>query len=286
MQVSLAALLAASVAAAGTKCGVHQECGHCLDATDDNNDSCFWCYSTRSCQAVTLSIPALHEGKTFNGCVDYGLNRATCACRPFVYTSCADCATAEHPSCVWMPNGTMTTTIQLASGGAVHSKSKSWAVGGRCMVGTGFGPTGVALGANMSFVNDFGTLSAAYRVTPSEWYWAQCTVPSIWMAVALIAAGYRLPLPPPLAPQAGAQRWGPRGDSRLPAGRLAGVGAVGEGHGEGLGGGGEGCGEGGGVSGGGVCGGDEGGKGGGSGGPRWRFRRIDDHGVRLPSEIR
>ena len=163
MQLSLAALLAASVAAAGTGCAVHQECGHCLDATDDDNDSCFCaphralelmgplqpltrkkraslagCYSTRSCQAVTLSIPALHEGKTFNGCVDYGLNRATCACRPFVYTSCADCATAEHPSCVWMPNGTMTTTIQLASGGAVHSKS--WAVGGRCMVGMGYGP--------------------------------------------------------------------------------------------------------------------------------------------------
>ena len=56
-------------------------------------------------------------------------------------------------------------------------------------MGTGFGPTGVQLGANMSFVNDLGTLSAAYRVTPSEWYWAQCSVPSIWMAVALIAAG-------------------------------------------------------------------------------------------------
>ena len=162
MQVSLAALLAASVAAAGTKCGVHQECGHCLDATDDGcfcaphralelmgplqpltrkkRASLAGCYSTRSCQAVNPSITALLEGKTFNGCVDYGLDRATCACRPTVYTSCADCATAEHPSCVWMPNGTMTTTIQLASGGAVHSLAKSWAVGGRCMVGMGYGP--------------------------------------------------------------------------------------------------------------------------------------------------
>ena len=160
MQVSLAALLAASVAAAGTGCAVHQECGHCLDATDDDNDSCFCaphralelmgplqpltrkkraslagCYSTRSCQAVNPSITALLEGKTFNGCVDYGLDRATCACRPTVYTSCADCATAEHPSCVWMPNGTMTTTIQLASGGGVvHSKSWAAPMGGRCMV--------------------------------------------------------------------------------------------------------------------------------------------------------
>ena len=41
MQLSVAALLAASVAAAGTGCAVHQECGHCLDATDDDNDSCF-----------------------------------------------------------------------------------------------------------------------------------------------------------------------------------------------------------------------------------------------------
>ena len=160
MQVSLAALLAASVAAAGTGCAVHQECGHCLDATDDDNDSCFCaphralelmgplqpltrkkraslagCYSTRSCQAVNPSITALLEGKTFNGCADYGLDRATCACRPTVYSSCAQCATAEHPSCVWMPNGTMTTTIQLTSGGAVLG-SKSWAapMGGRCMV--------------------------------------------------------------------------------------------------------------------------------------------------------
>ena len=170
MQVSLAALLAASVAAAGTKCAVHQECGHCLDATDDDNNSCFCaphralermgplqpltrkkraslagCYSTRSCQAVKIdktSIIALLERKTFNGCVDYGLDRATCTCRPTVYTSCADCATAEHPSCVWMPNGTMTmtTTIQLASGGAVHSKSWAAPMGGRCMVGMGYGP--------------------------------------------------------------------------------------------------------------------------------------------------
>ena len=44
------------------------------------------CYSTRSCQAVNPSITALLEGKTFNGCADYGLDRATCACRPTVYT--------------------------------------------------------------------------------------------------------------------------------------------------------------------------------------------------------
>ena len=210
----MSAFLAVSVAATG--CSVHQECGHCLDATDDDNDSCFCapqralelvgclrslltrlervslagCYSTKSCQAVNPTIAALLEGKTFNGCADYGLDRATCACRPTVYSSCAQCATAEHPSCVWMPNGTMTTTIQLTSGGAVLG-SKSWAapMGGRCMVGTGFGPTGVELGANMSFVNDLGTLSAAYTVTPSEWYWAQCKVPSFWMALVLIAVG-------------------------------------------------------------------------------------------------
>ena len=44
------------------------------------------CYSTRSCQAVNPSITALLEGKTFNGCADYGLDSATCACRPTVYT--------------------------------------------------------------------------------------------------------------------------------------------------------------------------------------------------------
>ena len=33
-----------------------------------------------------------------------------------------------------MPNGTMTTTIQLALGGAVHSKSFTAPTGGRCMV--------------------------------------------------------------------------------------------------------------------------------------------------------
>lgn len=180
-------MLAASVSAAAAGCAVHQECGSCLDATDDDNDSCFWCYSTRSCQAVNPSITALLEGKTFNGCADYGLDRATCACRPTVYTSCADCARPEHPSCVWMPNGTMTTTIQLALGGAVHSKSFTTPTGGRCMVGTPFGPTGAELGANVSFVNGLGALSAAYVVAPSKWYWAQCKVPSVWTAAGLIA---------------------------------------------------------------------------------------------------
>lgn len=60
---------------------------------------------------------------------------------------------------------------------------------GPLQVGTGFGPTGVELGANLSFVNDLGTLSAAYTVTSSGWYWAQCTVPGIWMAVGMIAVG-------------------------------------------------------------------------------------------------
>ena len=40
-QLSVAALLAASVSAAAAGCAVHQECGSCLDATDDDNDSCF-----------------------------------------------------------------------------------------------------------------------------------------------------------------------------------------------------------------------------------------------------
>ena len=47
----LGALLAASVSAAGTGCAVHQECGHCLDATDDDNDSCF-CAPHRSLELI------------------------------------------------------------------------------------------------------------------------------------------------------------------------------------------------------------------------------------------
>ena len=38
-QLSVAALLAASVSVAAAGCAVHHECGSCLDATDDNNDS-------------------------------------------------------------------------------------------------------------------------------------------------------------------------------------------------------------------------------------------------------
>ena len=45
-------------------------------------------------------------------------------------------------------------------------------------MGTPFGPTGAELGANVSFVNGLGALSAAYAVAPSRWYWAQCKVPS------------------------------------------------------------------------------------------------------------
>lgn len=41
-----------------------------------------------------------------------------------------------------MPNGTMTTTIQLALGGAVHSKSFTAPTGGRCMVGVACGGLG------------------------------------------------------------------------------------------------------------------------------------------------
>ena len=56
-------------------------------------------------------------------------------------------------------------------------------------VGTPFGPTGAELGANVSFVNGLGALSAAYAVAPSKWYWAQCKVPSVWTAAGLIALG-------------------------------------------------------------------------------------------------
>ena len=54
-------------------------------------------------------------------------------------------------------------------------------------VGTPFGPAGAELGANVSFVNGLGALSAAYAVAPSKWYWAQCKVPSVWTAAGLIA---------------------------------------------------------------------------------------------------
>ena len=40
-QLSVAAFLAASVSTAAAGCAVHQECGSCLDATGDDNDSCF-----------------------------------------------------------------------------------------------------------------------------------------------------------------------------------------------------------------------------------------------------
>ena len=55
------------------------------------------------------------------------------------------------------------------------------------MVGTGFGPSAVELGSNLSLASDLGTLSVAYRVTPNQWFWAQCTVPSVGMAGSLIA---------------------------------------------------------------------------------------------------
>ena len=96
----------------GEACGAYQDCGTCLVAANDNNVPCFWCYSSKSCQAVDPSLSGLLSGKTFNGCADFSLDAATCKCRPSVYTSCGDCATAEHPTCVWMPNGTMTTTIR------------------------------------------------------------------------------------------------------------------------------------------------------------------------------
>jgi hypothetical protein len=56
---------------------------------------------------------------------------------------------------------------------------------GRCWSGNGFGPTHTA--ANTTFQVGNFKASAESTITPSNgWYWAQCTIPEVGMAVIVI----------------------------------------------------------------------------------------------------
>ena len=57
--------------------------------------------------------------------------------------------------------------LETPSGG-VHKTSWSTPVGGRCMDGTGFGPSGAEMGGNLTFDTELlGQLSTAYSVAPA-----------------------------------------------------------------------------------------------------------------------
>ena len=67
------------------------------DDSAEGSEYCFWCYSTASCKA--LSISSITD--PFSGCKDYSFDPTTCQCRPDVYKGCGDCTSAGSVSCVW-----------------------------------------------------------------------------------------------------------------------------------------------------------------------------------------
>lgn len=166
----------------GGSCVDHSDCTSCLEAVDI---SCFWCYESESCTA--FATPSLASGlrglDPFGGCSDFTLVAKQCKCR---YTECGACAQAAHPSCIWVEDTTLTTTIRyVPPTGTAQQTSETIDLGGQCVDGSGLGAS--ELEGNLTvFASDLlGAVSVAYQLTPGRWFWAQCSVPGAALAVVL-----------------------------------------------------------------------------------------------------
>ena len=93
------------VASSADACSSHHTCGGCLQ---EGAEACFWCHSTKSCEAIS-SRPSHPLG----GALDVGLDAATCECRPAIYDSCGQCANASHTGCVWLDTPDTKFTVTL-----------------------------------------------------------------------------------------------------------------------------------------------------------------------------
>jgi hypothetical protein len=189
VQVLSLAVLGALLPGTMAACSDYTDCGTCLTEVS-LEEGCFWCYGDETCK--TVGVGGTPPAISFGGCAaeNVTFDSVNCECRPNQYTSCSQCATASHPSCVWIEEGfegQMDFYFEnTATGGNFELSGEPATFSrGRCWSGNGFGPTHTA--ANTTFqVGDFKA-SAEYTITPTEgWYWIQCTIPEVWMAVLII----------------------------------------------------------------------------------------------------
>jgi hypothetical protein len=172
------------------ECSAHKDCNGCLEATDEGDaQSCFWCFATQTCQSVSVSD--LVQLDPFGGCKDYLLDADQCKCRPSTYTSCGECAQLAHPTCLWMDEATLTTTVRYQPPGAAVATEQvaaSVRLDGRCVEGSAFGPSRMSKNVTLFESDWLGSLTAAYKVEvePDHWFLGQCTVPAQTLAVVLI----------------------------------------------------------------------------------------------------
>lgn len=168
-------------------CAGHSDCTSCLEAADDR---CFWCYESESCTA--FASPSLAGGLSgidpFGGCSDWTLISEQCKCRP--YADCGECARAAHPTCLWVEDTTLTTTIRYVPprGGEAQQTSGTTDLGGQCVDGSGLGASQLE-GNRTVFASDLlGSVSVAYELSPGRWFWLQCGMSGAGTAVLLLLA--------------------------------------------------------------------------------------------------
>jgi len=162
------------------------DCGSCLKSNaaafsgDTSKTANVWCYSTGQCMPLDMS--------TLTSCPDYAIDASSCLCRPDVYTSCGSCASLSHLGCVWVANASVFNNVSVK---LPYVPTQSYASRylwktGRCVQGSGFSPYG--LQQETSIALPLISLNLTTTVTPTAWYWGQCSLTGPAMSGLLIGA--------------------------------------------------------------------------------------------------
>jgi len=171
-------------------CSAHTDCSGCLEQEGEaNSRPCFWCFDTQTCQSVSVTDLVLFDA--FSGCKEILLDADQCKCQPTVYTSCSECAQALHPTCVWMEEAMLTTTIRYqppVPALSVEQISAKVRLGGRCVDGSGFGASDMSKNVTLFKSDIIGIITAAYEVEPGQWFWAQCALPAKSLAGVIVGS--------------------------------------------------------------------------------------------------
>lgn len=181
---SLSTATSSLLSSGAGSCADNADCTACLETADS---SCFWCYASETCTA--FATPSLVGGLSgmdpFGGCSDWTLLAQQCKCRH--YAECSGCAQAAHPTCLWVEDTTLTTTIRYVppTGGEAQQKSGTTDLGGQCVDGSGFGASQLEGNRTVFSSELLGSVSVAYQLSPGRWLWLQCSLPGGSMAVLL-----------------------------------------------------------------------------------------------------
>merc|ERR1711953_950573 len=173
-----------------------EDCQPCLqnnaDAISTGDTVAAWCFPTGQC----MQLSSLPDVLNLLSCPNYDFTfiADACVCRPNVYTTCAQCANAEHLGCIWMANATVTNTFTYSFGRTnpkVHTypstPSSFFWEHGQCVQGSGFSPFGLSNVYNYSGTVLPLSISFSNFIKPGPWYWGQCNVTGAGMAVIAIA---------------------------------------------------------------------------------------------------